>query len=150
VWNGSTVHIRDQDPLQPSNMKLDAGWDIERFVEYLNGHVFFWPGTSSGPVVSGRNHFSRYGSEKPVVLRLPTSAALLANEPTAPLFCRYNSGAPRFNNGNPSPRPANTFTSANRISVTPGGVVEVVYDREVRLPPGTQVGNASLNVWKAL
>src|SRR6185295_18424853 len=53
------VHLRDQAPLHRGNLDLQAGWSFEDLVQYLNVHVFFWPGTAEGPVRAGRAHYER-------------------------------------------------------------------------------------------
>ena len=66
--NGSIL-IRDQRPLAAGAIQFESGWTIERFIKHVNNHVFFWPGTKSGPITAGKNHYARYSSESPVILR---------------------------------------------------------------------------------
>src|SRR6185369_8448183 len=66
------VQLRDQDPLHVGKITFHDGWTLETLVSHLDDHVFFWPGSEIGPVLSGRNHFARYVSERPIVLRVAT------------------------------------------------------------------------------
>lgn len=101
---GHTV-IRDQKPLMEGAIAFEDGWNLARFVEHINGHVFFWPGTASGPIPAGLNHYLRYQAEDPIILRLPTASMIKAELK----FSRYNSGAPRCSGGRYSPRGGNTY-----------------------------------------
>ena len=56
---GRIVEVRDQAPLHKGNLHFDEGWSMARLVEYLNGHVFFWPGGADGPIDYGRRHWAR-------------------------------------------------------------------------------------------
>jgi len=131
--DGERIHLRDQAPLHAGNIELQGGWSFERFVEELNSHVFFWPGTASGPVSSGRRHFARYASDDVLVFDLNTLEVLGANREIPPRFCKYNSGSPRCSYGLRSPRGPSTFVGAETFTKTGSGVVEVVFRGRVRL-----------------
>jgi len=134
--DGKRVHIRDQSPLHRGNVTLDDGWSFDDFVDHLNRHVFFWPGSVDGPIEHGRRHFQRNAAEDTVVFVLRTEAVLSANPTSVPYFCRYNSGAPRCSGGAKSPRGADTFQTADSFPRTAGAVVEVVFNGRVSLPVG--------------
>ncbi len=135
--NGDTVLLRDQAPLHERNCSLHPGFTFEDLIELLNSFVYFWPGTSDGPIPAGRNHFARNArrEEDAAVLAIATPRLLEAN-PT-PKFCRFNSGAPRSNPraGKP-PRGPDTFLAAAHAPFTAGSVTEVVFPRRVKLPLG--------------
>lgn len=46
---GLSISLRDQEPLHAGNIELQHGWTFSDVVEMLNKHVYFWPGTASGP-----------------------------------------------------------------------------------------------------
>lgn len=140
------VSIRDQRPLVPGAIAFEDGWSLERFVAHVNEHVFFWPGTSDGPVKAGRNHFERYRDERPVIIRLPTAALSLQ----ALLYCRYNSGAPRCSGGKYSPRGSATYLPAEKFSGGLSEVVEVVALRACVLPPTAQLAHSLEGPWSAI
>lgn len=131
--NGSSISVRDQAPLHAGNVQFDEGWTIQTLVQLLNQHVFFWPGTTCGPIEHGRRHYDRYAAENPVILRIPFDALVAANRPTAPLFCKYNSGSPRCSYGQGSPRGPNTFAPADQVPFSCSQVVEVTYRDQVAL-----------------
>lgn len=134
--NGSRVHIRDQQPLHEGNIAFATGWQFQDFVKHLNEHVFFWPGTPTGPISYGVRHFQRYHEEDNVVLVVETEEVLkMAGNPPI-CFCRYNSGSPRWSGGRPSPRGPQTFQRAGVFDGSPSRVVEVVFRGPVKLPQG--------------
>ncbi len=147
---GKAVHIRDQAPLHENNMSLDDGWTFAQFVRHLNERVFFWPGGASGPIAHGLRHFGRYREERPVLLRIPTDGLFTANRGARPLYCRYNSGSPRWSRGVASPRGSATFVPAGQAPFSPANVVEVAFMRGVSLPDGSELGNSPSGPWRRL
>jgi hypothetical protein len=147
--DGSSVSLRDQKPLIAGNMELTGGLTFPDFVKVLNARAFFWPGNNEGPIRSGTNHFRRYANEHPAILRCRFKSLLLENPFAEPLFCPYNSGAPRVVNGKKSPRGPNTFVKACDFSRTGGKVVEVTFVGEIKLPPDTEVGEALKESWRS-
>jgi len=148
--NGTTVCIRDQDPLYRGKMALERGWSFEDFIELLNHHVFFWVGWDHEPVGAGLRHFNRYRHERPVVLRVRFADLVDANADVVPLFCKYNSGSPRCSYGSPSPRGSRTFVSAQDALFSPSKVVEVVFPGSVTLPDGTEQADGYGGPWQPL
>jgi hypothetical protein len=148
--NGVSATLRDQSPLHLANMRLDDGWTFGRFVAHLNAHVFFWPGTAEGPIDYGVRHFARYASEGPVVLRVPFLSAVAANPDAEPLFCKYNSGSPRWSGGAPAPRGGSTFVSASAANFRASEVVEVTFRQSIRLPDNCEWGRAAAGAWSFL
>jgi len=147
---GRSVHVRDQTPLHEGSIAFDRGWGIARLVEHINSHVFFWPGSVSGPIASGLNHYARYASERPAILRIPIQSLLRANAGRTPLFCRFNSGAPRVSGGKYSPRGASTYAPASRFPGTRSQVIEVVFRGFVALPEDTAMGRSPSGNWQRL
>jgi hypothetical protein len=148
--HGEVVHIRDQAPLHERNMLLEDGWTFSRFVRHLNERVFFWPGGVSGPISFGLRHFGRYAQEGPVLIRVPTEKLFAANPKARLLFCRYNSGSPRWSRGVASPRGPSTFLPAAKAPFSPASVVEVAAVGGVRLPIETQISSNPAGPWRRL
>ena len=148
--DGEIVVLRDQRPLHKGNMRLDASWSFGRFVRHLNDRVFFWPGGPGGPNSYGLRHFERYKDEAPAILRLPFTATIDANRDNRPLFCRYNSGSPRWSRGIPSPRGASTFVAASDAAFGPAQVVEVTIPDLVLLPDGVMIADHPHGPWEPL
>ncbi|MGH9346283.1 MAG: DUF7002 family protein [Vicinamibacterales bacterium] len=144
---GSDIWLRDQAPLHQRNLVLSSGWEFADLVEVLNRHVFFWPGTESGPNDYGLRHFSRYALERPVLIRVRTSELLDANSESSVELCRYNSGSPRYSGGRASPRGPDTFVSAASFNGPPSKVVELVFRDSAMLPAALQVGTNPTGPW---
>lgn len=142
------VLVRDQKPLHSSSIEFDLGWSLRRFISHVNDHVFFWPGSVTGVVGAGRNHYGRYGSEDVAVLRIPTASlrSLLAEA----RFSRFNSGAPRVVSRRRSPRGAATYADAGRFEATVKKVVEVVFRDRLQLPRDTTWARSYRGPWQLL
>lgn len=149
-FENRTIVIRDQDRLHRGNTGVPTGYTFEDLIEALNRRIFFWPGTSAGPISYGQRHFERYEDEHPVILRINFQSLLDSNPLAIPFLCRYNSGSPRCFGGKKSPRGPNTFLSAADFDETPSKVVEVTFDAEIILPPTTHFGIHPSGPWKKL
>ncbi len=143
--HGSTL-LRDQRPLIEGAIAFEDGWDMARFVQHVNQHVLFWPGRHSGPIDSGMNHFERYRSESPVLIRFPTASLQQVNLK----FSRYNSGAPRCSGGKYSPRGSKTYLPAVDFMGSASEVVEVVVNEACALPATAEVSKNPSGPWKLL
>jgi hypothetical protein len=128
------IVLKDQKPLIVKNAELEDGWDGEDFIAHLNEHVFFWPGTEMGPVKHGQRLIGAYDRKDSLILRIPTVDLLEANAELVPLFCAYNSGAPRKSAGKASPRGPGLFSEASAFPRSAAQVVELVFQGTVRLP----------------
>ena len=144
------VVLRDQGPLHAANVAFPTGFGIEDLVESLNRRVFFWPGTEAGPSDYGVRHFERYRSEEPTVLRMPFASLIRANPGAQPMFCGYNSGSPRCSAGLKSPRGPGTFAAAAAFDGPPSDVVEVTFERVLRIPPDAEYGHEPTGPWLRL
>jgi len=144
------VVVRDQKPLCSPAISFEEGWDLPRFVRHINEHVFFWPGSSIGPIKSGLNHYRRYAHEKPALMRVLWCSVLDTNQTTEPLFSRYNSGAPRMVNGKRSPRGAETYLDSRQFNGSASDVTEVVFPQRVVLPSDTEVSSSYSGPWEKL
>ena len=133
VVNGLNVTLKDQKPLIERTMDLESG-DFGDFVEFLNSHVFFWPGTSNGPVQSGVRLHGHYESEGPMLLRIPTRDLFEENSDLEPLFCPFNSGAPRQQHGQRVRRGAHLFSDAASFGRTEGQVIELAFRSSIHIP----------------
>ena len=83
------VILRDQSVLKKGRIKAYA-MDFDEFVEYLNGHVFFWADTVNGN--KARHGFRRkYKRPDHVGLRCHLDDLRSANRGVSILFAPYNS-----------------------------------------------------------
>jgi len=145
--DGQTVWIRDQRPLHAGNIAFEEGWDMPRFLALIDSHVFFWPGKEEGPVKAGINHFKRYAQDRPALIRVPTGALLDANPELEPLFCRFNSGAPRASHGRKSPRGSTTYVSEHALDGTVDHVKEALFCGAVKMPLTSQMASSYSGPW---
>ncbi len=145
--DGDEVWIRDQRPLHAGNVGLQDGWTFEDLVKALNDKVFFWPGSDVGPISYGIRHYERYASDAPALLRLSSSEILGANPNVEPLFCRYNSGSPRWSNGIASPRGPATFVPCAVADFSAAVVVECVISEQVVLPRCAVAASSFAGPW---
>jgi hypothetical protein len=148
VATGGIV-IRDQAPLHRGNLRLPNGYSFEEFIESLNRRIFFWPGSSTGPISYGVRHFKRYQQERPVIIRIGFQALMRANRGAEPRYCRY-SGSPRCARGVKSPRGPETFLPAAEFSGTPRQVVEVTFDSPIVVIEDAQFGRRPAGPWRSL
>ena len=144
------IQIRDQAPLHAGNIGFELGWCLEDFIEELNGRVFFWPGTHSGPIAYGMRHFDRYQHEEPVVLRVPLDLLLEENAGVDPGFCKFNSGSPRCSSGRRSPRGSRTFVTSSDAPFSRTQVVEVTFRDSVILPECVEFAGSYAGPWQRL
>jgi hypothetical protein len=142
--------VRDQDPLHPGNISFSGGWTFADLILHLDDHVFFWPGWERGPIQSGKNHFERYAAERPTILRVATTELFRGNRDIPPLFCKYNSGAPRCTYGKGSPRGPQTFLPATEFPFLATDVKEVTFRSSVKLPSSVQATSYPNDSWQPL
>jgi hypothetical protein len=147
---GSQVLLRDQAPLHEANIEFTGGWTFEDLLGDLNRRVFFWPGSESGPNDYGVRHYERYAVEEPIMIRIAFDSLLERNPETTPLFCRFNSGSPRYSQGRPSPRGPDTFLPASQCIHSPRKVVEVTFLESVVLPDETELSDHVGGPWTPL
>lgn len=136
---GESVVLKDQRPLVEANLTFTTNWQFDDFVEYLNDHVYFWPGDALSMVGPGGRLLAHYAPESPLVLRVLFSALVAANSDVPPLFSPYNSGAPRMQRGKGVKRGPDLFRSAEQSRRRPHEVVEVAFRAGVVLPSETTV-----------
>ena len=144
------VVIRDQKPLHVGAIAFETGWDLPRFVQHVNEHVFFWPGSLEGPIKPGLNHYQRYAEESLAIIRVRWSSLLYINPQRKPLFSKFNSGAPRVVNGKHSPRGSSTYRDTHTFDGGVSDVVEVVFLNRIVLPCDTQVSASYGGPWENL
>ncbi len=137
--DGFRIALKDQAPLIFANAELAGGWTPEDFVAHLNEHVYFWPGREEGPVKHGARLLDHYAADAPLVLRVPTPSLFITNPSVTPLFCEFNSGAPRMQHGKKVSRGPHTFSTAEAFPRSAADVVELVFQSAVRLPVETEV-----------
>jgi hypothetical protein len=133
------VVLKDQRPLIAANIALHAEWSVADFVAYLNGFVYFWPGSDRALIGAGQRLLSHYEEDDPAVLRCPTADLFGSNPHVEPEFCPFNSGAPRYHSGKRAYRGPNLFTTADHFPRRASEVVELAFRDDIELPHSTQL-----------
>ncbi len=136
AFDGASVVLKDQSQLIEENLALHRDWTFADYIEYMNDHVFFWPGTDRGPVKSGVELPYHGNGTVAVTIRMPFAGLLAANPAVEPLFCSVNSGAHRERGSRRTPRGPHLFRNALNFSRRPRDVVEVAFREAVALPAG--------------
>jgi hypothetical protein len=148
--DGDSVVLQDQAPLVFANIKLPPEWNEGDFVEFLNRHVFFWPGRADDLINSGRRLLNHYETQAPVLLRVRTKSLLRDNPNAVPLFCPFNSGATlRKQNGQTVRRGPDLFSPEGTFPRTPGKVVELVFRGTIELPRDLEHRDAN-GSWRSI
>ncbi len=150
---GSQVRLQSQFPLHEGNIHFEDDWKFENLLGRLNSLVFFWPGPEAGPISYGLRHYdsSLWDRKQLKVLRCKTSVLFASKLANPPLFCRYNSGAPRRNPiTGKSPRGHNTFLRCSEFKFVPSEVKEVAFENEIVLPACTQLSDRPSGPWDLL
>jgi hypothetical protein len=142
LLDGETAVLKDQRPLIEANVSVVPPWTFGDFVEFLNQHVYFWPGDAIGPIVSGVRLLAHYAEELPLVLRVRLSDLLNVNPGAVALFSPYNSGAPRMQRGEPVRRGPDLFRPAHAARRKRFEVIEVAFRGTVTLPSTAEVRGA--------
>lgn len=129
----TTFDIRDQRPISEKLLRgcLLDGMTLEEYYELLNERVFWWP-----TLDRLSRHFNKYAFEKPKIICVKTSELFEVN-PDNVEFSRLNSGALRANsylNGKAPDRGRSTFVAADKFEYGIGGVAEVTFLNQCKLP----------------
>jgi hypothetical protein len=136
--DGRTVVLSDQAPLAAQRIALYRGWTFADLVQYLNEHVFFWPGTADGPAKTGIMAHNGDDASN-VLLRIPTALLLAANPQATLLFCAVNVRASRGQEGRRVPRGPHLFSAADVFPRREIQVVEAAFRSRVALGNGVTV-----------
>jgi hypothetical protein len=146
-WGTHRVELQNQTPLHEGKIIFGGTFQFEDLIERLNSLVFFWPGAVNGPIRSGRSHFESK-LWKPSAIRVQTRDLIAMNLEITPLFCPFNSGAPNYAYGKPSPRGLDTFLPANLFARGVSDVTEVVFPGQVCMPAEVEYANSLDGIWR--
>jgi hypothetical protein len=147
--DGKDVRVRNQSPLDPEAIDL-GGWGfLEDYIRWLNGRVFFWPGTEFGPVEEGTRMFHRSEGHS-IFLRIPTRSLMLANRTSEAYVSTCNTGVARLIEGQKSRRGPWEFYSAIGFLGSPTQIVEVSFVDSVFLTSDTVYAMRLGGLWMNL
>jgi hypothetical protein len=131
---GQTVVLRNQRALNPQALDLPFDCSLSDYVAFLNNRVYFWPGTSVGPIAEGVRLLSHGSSVPSAIIRVDSKSLLESNEQAAILVATCNTGATWVNGSDKSLRALDLFRPLSEYSDDPRAIVEVSFINAARLP----------------
>jgi hypothetical protein len=147
---GQKVLVRNQTPLDPDSIDVGFTGTLEDYVGCLNTHVFFWPGTASGPTPDGMRMFQRKAGVKSAMLRVPSRSLLEANDGSLVHLSTCNTGASWVVDGKKSQRGLHVFQRAECFAEPPGRIEEISFRGPVNLPNDCECNTGFGERWHAL
>jgi hypothetical protein len=144
--DGQVVRIRNQRPLDPAAIDLGDWGVLEDYVCWLNARVFFWCGTSLGPVEDGVRMFQR-ANDPSILLRVPTRSLIHANRKAEVYVSTCNTGAAWLVQGRRTRRGPEVFHSAFGFTGSSQQIVEVSFGEPVRLTSDTTYAATLTGPW---
>jgi hypothetical protein len=148
-FDGFSVVIRGQQPLDPECLELDPGLTLPNYIQILNRRVFFWPGTEAGPIKDGERMAQRH-KESGITLRIPTSSLFEFNCHLLPAFSLHNTGAAWCENGKKSHRGVNSFFTFEQFVGPIANVAEVSFEGTINLPKDTSFASNLGGPWRII
>jgi hypothetical protein len=146
---GYDVLVRNQNPLNPEALDLAPGELLEDYVSCLNSRVFFWPGTTSGPVDDGVRMCNQAAAGS-IILRVPCRSLVSANPSADVYISRCNTGAAWLDKGQKSRRGRAVFERINTFSGNPASIQEISFVDDIQLPSDTMKAASVAGPWDAL
>jgi hypothetical protein len=147
---GQKVLVRNQTPLDPNSINVGPTETLEDYVACLNAHVFFWPGTASGPTHDGIRMLRRAAGVKSAMIRVPSRSLLEANEGSLVHLSTCNTGASWVVDGQRSQRGLDVFQRAECFAEPPGRIEEISFRGPVNLPDDCECSTGFGQGWHAL
>jgi len=152
VGPGLQVLLNDQVPLRYESSFHGLRGTYSDYIRYLNGLIFFWPGTAVKPTPRGKlaDTFAARDPGK-ILLRVPTMAVWPEDEgegSSSIRFCRYNSGAPQARDG--VTRGPHLFVTCAEAPFGVPFVAEVVFPHRLVLPAHTEWKFPGQQHWQPL
>jgi hypothetical protein len=147
---GQEILVRNQAPLDPDSIDVGSTETLEDYVACLNAHVFFWPGTASGPTLDGVRMFQRTAEVKSAIIRVPSRSLLEANESSLIDVSTCNTGASWVVEGKKSRRGLGVFQRAECFADSPARIAEISFRGPVSLPDNSECSTAFGREWNSL
>lgn len=142
--------VRNQTPLDPDSIDVGFTETLESYVACLNTHVFFWPGTASGPTHDGLRMFQRTAGVKSAMIRVLSRSLLQANEGSLVHLSTCNTGAAWVVEGKKSQRGLGVFQRAECFAEPPERIEEISFRSSVNLPEDTVYSTGIGQRWRLL
>ena len=147
---GHEILVRNQAPLDPDSVEVGATETLEDYVTCLNAHVFFWPGTASGPTPDGVRMFQRTTGVTSAIVRVPSRSLLEANESSLIDVSTCNTGASWVVDGKKSQRGLDVFQHAECFTDSPARIAEISFRGPVSLPDDSECSTGLGRPWHSL
>jgi hypothetical protein len=147
---GQEILVRNQAPLDPESIDLGSTETFEDYVACLNAHVFFWPGTASGPTPDGTRMFLRTEGVTSAMIRVPSRSLLEVNEGSLVHVSTCNTGASWVVAGKKSRRGVDVFQRTECFSESPARIAEISFRGSVSLPDDSECSTGFRGPWRPL
>jgi hypothetical protein len=149
-YQDQEILVRNQIPLDPDSIDLRPTERFEDYVAHLNGHVYFWPGTASGPTPDGVRMFQNAGVES-FLIRVPTRSLIEMNDRSRLYLSTCNTGASWIAEGvKKSQRGSGVFRRAESFPDSPEGVEEISFRCSVNFPDDAECSTGIGERWHSL
>jgi hypothetical protein len=149
-FQNQEILVRNQAPLDPDHIDLGSAETFEEYVACLNTHVFFWPGTASGPTLDGVRMFRRTAGVKSAMIRVLSRSLLAANAGSIVHLSTCNTGASWVGEGKKSQRGIGVFQRAESFSESPERIEEILFRGSVNLPDDSEYSTDIGQRWCSL
>jgi Family of unknown function (DUF7002) len=149
-FQNQEILVRNQVPLDPDHIDLGSTETFEEYVACLNTHVFFWPGTATGPTFDGVRMSRRTAGVKSAMIRAPTRSLLEANEGSIVHLSTCNSGASWVKEGRKSQRGIGVFQRAESFADPAERIEEIMFRGSVNLPNDSECSTGFGQRWRSL
>ena len=149
-FQSQEILVRNQAPLDPDHIDLGSAETFEEYVAYLNSHVFFWPGTASGPTLDGVRMLRQTAEVNSAMIRIPSRSLLEANEGSIVHLSTCNTGASWVIEGKKSQRGIGVFQRAESFSEPLERIEEISFRGSVNLPDDSECSTGIRQRWCSL
>jgi hypothetical protein len=127
------VSIRNQCPLDPDSLDLGPICTLSEYIECLNSHVYFWPGTASGPIDDGVRMCEKSSCGRSIILKVPTQSLFNANRKTSVRVSTCNTGVAWRDGEVKSRRNPDVFEPIADFSEDPRRICEISFSSNMHL-----------------
>lgn len=146
-----TVVLRNQRALHPNAVELPTNCSLKEYVGFLNERVFFWPGTSSGPIAEGIRLLAGHPATLPaVVIRIETKSLIETNEASVFQVATCNTGAAWLDGSKKSRRSFDLCCALASYTADPGAIIEISLPGSAILPGSAEYSVGGLDRWTAV
>lgn len=143
------VTLRNQSALDPTALALPESECLDEYLTFLNRRVYFWPGTSRGPVADGLRMLDKHRA-RAVLIRVPTRSLVEHNARTPISVSNCNTGASWLARGRKTSRTREHVQFLPQFRGDLDEVVELSYEDCALLPPTSDCADHLAGPWRPL